>query len=106
MHTGPDETQMTSTVIFRQDKGPLASFSADASSWERKVSLLVSACVVFARGQFCLREDYTILLHCCLMGCLMSVYLHVHLFLEYVCVCARVGLLARLTYIGGPLQLW
>lgn len=80
MHTGPDEAQMMSTVIFRQDKGPLASFSVSVSSWEHEVCLLLSECV-FVHSSF-LAVTYVILLHCCLMELLfdgMSVYLCVHL---------------------------
>lgn len=89
-HAGPDEAQMMSTVILRQDKGPLASFSVDVSSWEHEVCLLVSVCV-FVHDSL-LAVNYVILLillHCCLMELLfdgMSVYLLVHL-----CVCVSVS---------------
>lgn len=79
-HTSPDEAKMMSTVILRQDKGPLASFSVSVSSWEHEVCLLVSECVT-VHSSF-LAVNYIILLHCCLMELLfdgMSVYLCVHL---------------------------
>lgn len=75
--------QMTSTVILRHDKGPLASFSVNVSSWEREVCRLVSDCV-FVHSSF-LAVNYVILLLCCLMELLcdaMSVYL---------CVCTSVS---------------
>lgn len=43
-HTGPSKAHVMSTVIHRDDKGPLASFSVAASSWENEVCLLESAC--------------------------------------------------------------
>lgn len=97
-HIGPNEAQMMSTVIHRQDKSPLASFSLDLSSWETKVCLLVSVCV--CELDCLLAVNYVILLillHCCLMEQLfdgMSVY------------CVRACLLAWLTHIGEPRQLW
>ena len=69
-HTGPDEAQMMSTVIHRQDKDPLASFSVGASSWDHEVCLLVSERVCLHDNM--LAVNYVILLillHCCLMGC-------------------------------------
>lgn len=58
-HTGPSKAHVMSTVIHRDDKGPLASFSVAASSWENEVSARV--CVHIGARQFARRNDVILL---------------------------------------------
>lgn len=81
-----------STVIHRDDKGPLASFSVAASSWENEVCLLESACtsVQFARRNDVILLPFAVWRSRCLIRCLLT----------RVRICLR--LLAWLTHLGEP----
>lgn len=82
---------MMSTVIHREDKSPLASFSVSVSSWETEVCLLVSICVFVHDSWFTVNYVIlSVLLHYCLREQLfdgLSVSLLVHL-----CVCVYICL--------------